>query len=48
MEPVYRLIAVWGSPQQRGQRYSKSPKERNNYVSEDNFQRILRKNEGLK
>jgi hypothetical protein len=45
--PVYKLIALWGSPQE-GQRHSRIPKERDNYVLEDNFQKILRKNLGLK
>jgi hypothetical protein len=43
MEPVYRLIALWGPPQRRVQKHSRSPQERDNAVVEDNFQRFLQK-----
>jgi hypothetical protein len=47
METVYRLI-IYGGRHSGGAEAQQKPQERDNYVLGDNFQRILRKNEGLK
>jgi hypothetical protein len=41
-------MAVWGSKQQRGQRHSRSPQERDNDEVEDNFSEVLQKKSGAK
>jgi hypothetical protein len=49
MEPVYRFIALWGSPQRRGGRGT--VKDHGSVITmywKDNFQKLLRKKEGLK
>jgi hypothetical protein len=48
MEPVYRLVALRGSPQRRSRGTAKSLKERDNYVLEDNFLEDFTKKSGAK